>query len=236
MSLSSFAQGYFSLGARVGTDFSNLTNFSSIKSSLEDLKATDIKHPTKVGFMGGFVAAYNFTKRAALQMELLIEQKGERYTFTTSQLPLKSTASTTYNNSLNLTLTYLTIPILFKGSAKFRHGESPVGFFAEVGPFIGIGISAKEKYEIYGKSGSETIKFGKPEDEYDTKLSRVDFGFIASFGPTFRLGPGDLILDFRWAFGILDVNNPYSKGDNYEKRCNNSYCVNIGYLFNLGGE
>lgn len=71
------------------------------------------------------------------------------------------------------TLNYLVIPV----RAAYNIDAGPVVIFVEAGPYLGLGLSGKSKFEIEGIGEDEAdLDFGSADDE----ISGTDFGL--SFG------------------------------------------------------
>jgi hypothetical protein len=214
----------FSVGGKVGIDLSSFSHWSKFKS--DDLKdASNIKHPPKIGLQIGAVGNYTFNEYLALQVELLVQQKGESYKFQEQYL------NDTYSNKKSQTVTYITIPILARGNYSF--GKFTIS--AVLGPYIGIGIAAKYKYDVYGESGTEKQKFGKTKnDSSELKLHRFDIGLSFGIIPSYELGPGSIFLDLRYDLGFIDAYNPNTKPEDYLTACNRNFGISVGYLVKLG--
>lgn len=220
---SAFTQ-HFSVGGKVGMDMSSYSNWSKDKSNMYDA-ATGLKHPPKIGLQIGAVGNYSFNDYVALQVELLLQQKGQLIKYESEN------ADSKYSNMSSATITYITIPILVRGNYSF--GKFTLS--AVLGPYIAIGVAAKSKYDVDGNSGSVTYKFSKPlEDDSTGSFHRFDIGLSFGLMPSFEIGPGSIFLDFRYDLGFIDAPNPYKKPDNYYTHCNRNFGISVGYLFKLG--
>ncbi|MCX6243230.1 MAG: porin family protein [Bacteroidetes bacterium] len=221
---SAFSQK-FSIGAKLGMDVGFYSNFSKIKSDVEDAtEDVTVKHPGHLGFQGGFVAILDFNKIVGLQMEMLFDRKGEKYKYTG--------AGTTVTE--NVGVTYLTIPILFRAGGSIGDKFKIHGI---IGPYFGIGLGGKMKITGGGEEYEFAAKFEKePEDgggDY-YYMQRFDVGLTFGVTPAFTLGPGDLFLDLRYNFGFMDTQNWYEKGDNYYALNNRSIGFTVGYVYTFG--
>lgn len=220
---SAFSQ-HFSVGGKVGMDLSSYSHWSKDKSNMFE-GASSLKHPPKIGLQIGAVGNYSFNEYVALQVELLLQQKGQLIKYKSED------AKTTYSNKSSATVTYITIPILVRGSYSF--GKFTLS--AVLGPYFAIGVAAKSKYDVDGNSGSVTYKFSKPtEDDSTGTLHRFDIGLSFGLIPSFEIGPGSIFLDLRYDLGFIDVPNPYTKPDNYYTHYNRNFGISVGYLFKLG--
>ncbi|MEI6434822.1 MAG: porin family protein [Bacteroidota bacterium] len=197
----------FSLGLKAGI---NLSSWSNIDISDPSKKVS------KLGFQGGFVGKIGFNKYLAVQMELLFAQKG---------LKVKATASGVTAKAW-YTVNYFEIPLLI----KFSIPAGPVMIFANVGPSLGIGLSAK--FATDPDAGyNTTINFE------EGGLQRFDFGLLFGAGAGLKVGKGELFLDLRYGLGISDVMDASSDAKNdpdYTKYSNRNFGIAVGYLFKLG--
>jgi len=228
-SLSSFCQ-YFSAGARVGVDFGSLSNFSKVKSDAED-GGDKVARNAHMGFQGGFFGSYNFNKILGVQAEIIFDRKGEKLTYTGTD------HGDIYTGTMITSVTYMTIPILFKGGYDFGRFQV-YGIF---GPYIGIGLAGKLKYTENGTSIERSMKFTKYNDataaDDDSPMehaNRLDAGLTIGVQPGFKLGPGILILDLRYNFGLIDVQNYTPHADNYYARDTRSFGLSLGYVIPFG--
>jgi len=227
-SLSSFCQ-YFSAGARVGMDFGSLSNFSKVKSDAEDV-GEKVARNAHVGFQGGFFGCYNFNKILGVQAEFIFDRKGEKLTYTGTD------HGDIITGTMNTSVTYMTIPILFKGGYDFGRFQV-YGIF---GPYIGIGLAGKLKYTENGTSVERSMKFTKydatssVDDGPYEHANRFDAGLTIGVQPGFKLGPGIIIMDLRYNFGFIDVQNYSPKPDNYYVRCTRSFGLSFGYVIPFG--
>lgn len=162
-STSVFAQ--LSYGVKAGL---NLTT-QSIKVDDEKVDAK-----MKPGFNIGAFADYSLSELLSVEAGLNIETKGYKSKETEEAFGAKSEMKITSN------IVYLTIPV----QARLNFG----GFYALVGPYVGIAATGKMKSEVtvtYGKESEtekedEKFKFGNDEEESD--LKRLDFGLGVGAG------------------------------------------------------
>lgn len=246
-SLPSFSQG-LGIGGRFGITTSTFSNWSKLLS--DDKVDASVLHPSKVGLQASFVLNPMFSKSLGMVIELNFEQKG--YTLKSDYT---NEAGKKVDTKISTTYNYLTIPILFKGGYSHKV-FSVYGFF---GPYVSIAIGGKERYYENNSLDEEYIvEFGQGEisddagktggPRYIYKASRIDVGLTVGVQPGVRLGPGDLVLDIRYNFGFLGLDNPtagqkseYNEyaSDNdmlpYYGICNRSFGISIGYIFRLGG-
>jgi hypothetical protein len=233
--VSAFSQK-FSAGARVGVDFGYLSNFPKLKSHVEESAGSAVKRSIHTGFQGGLVAAYSFNKFIGLQGELIFDRKGEKLAYTYTYPGGTKSSHTNYDYKVNYSITYLTIPILIKAGTeigKFKiHGL--------LGPYVGFGLAGKGVYtgdinNTYTSKFQKSPENPKTEEEYLTPyLKRLDVGLTIGVEPAFKVGPGDIFLDLRYNYGLLDIQNPYKELEGYFARDTRSFGISVGYLITFG--
>jgi len=124
----------FSLGPKVGLNYSNLTGDVSDEAGY------------KLGFAGGAFFAYTFSDWFTLQPEVLYSQKGAKAT--EERLGEERTET--------ISLDYVEIPVLAVLTIPTQSRLTPKVF---VGPAFGFLLSAEDKREVDGEErGSEDIK------------------------------------------------------------------------------
>jgi hypothetical protein len=197
----------FSLGVKAGAGFSYLSHFEK--------NGEDIKRFTNIMFDGGLTGNVKFTKLVSLQFEILFEQKGENY-----KINLTSGTGTTETEKMKIYLNYLTLPILVEFSHKFGNFI----LFGGLGPYIGYALDGKM---ILG-SQKVSMKFGKDE------FRRFDAGLSADLGCGYKAGPGNIILDLRYNYGFMDIEQLKDKPDGYKSHCNRNLGIYLGYVIPLG--
>ncbi|MCX6306198.1 MAG: porin family protein [Bacteroidetes bacterium] len=244
-SFESFSQG-FGLGMRFGMTASKYSNWSKLVS--DDFVNASVLNPPKIGLQVSFVLNPMFSKMFGMEIEFNFEQKGSKMTNSSDisgkTIEYKSTA--TYN--------YFTMPILFKGGYKF----GMFSVYGIIGPYVGVALGANEKYyENTTQKKEYTVEFGQGETSDDNgktggprgayKAMRLDAGLTFGVQPGVRLGPGDLVLDFRYNWGFIGVDNPtagqktdyndYASNNDllpYYPLCNRNFGFSVGYIFRFG--
>jgi hypothetical protein len=207
-----YSQG-FAAGGKIGLCLSSLSNWDYRSSGSENKERSSL-----AGLQVSLTGKYNFSELLGLQTELQYSQKGEVTIMTGS-------TDTTYR--VKTIINYLTLPVLFTAS----HSFDKILIYGNLGPYIGIGLSAKTK--IKGPiEGTEKREFKKGDQ------ARFDLGLCIGAGAGYRLGPGDIILDIRYDLGFIDTYSTPDeiKGNNYKATKNRTLGVSIGYIIPLGQE
>lgn len=231
-SMSVYCQG-IGLGAKIGMDVSKLSNWNSYIANADP--SANFENPSTLGLQAGLFADIVFNDYLGAAVELNYEKKG---------FILKSSSG-----KRTLALNYLTLPILVKGGYDFDFMK----ISAVVGPYVGIALSGKVKsYKNEELDKEYSVEFGEGELTDLTnsmggpkgyKANRFDFGIIAGLQPSVKLGPGEIILDIRYAWGFIDIDNPTAdekeqyeveEQEEYYSQCNRALNISVGYIFRLG--
>lgn len=141
-----------SFGIRAGLNLANLT----IKADGESTK-----YDKKPGIQFGPTAEFRLGEKFAFETGLILSTKGTR---------MEEGGITG-----KLSIAYLDIPMNLK--AYVPAGD--IKIFGLIGPYIGVGLFGKEKYEGNGESVSDDIVFGSG---VDAEFKRVDFGLTFGAG------------------------------------------------------
>lgn len=185
-------------GAKAGV------NFADIKG--KDVSSFD----GRTCFHAGIMVEIMLSEKFAFQPELLYSCQGSDYSETYDiGTDTFVKAGLTYSGTVKAD--FLNMPLM----AKYFITE---GFSLEVGPQIGLLLSAKDAYDLAGDSGEEDIK------EY---LKGIDFG--VNFGLGYKLENG-LNVAVRYNLGLTDLNDdPDYLGDSDYK--NGVFQISLGFFF-----
>jgi hypothetical protein len=199
---------------KAGVTFSNV----ALKDEIDGQGST-------VGFLFG--AGFNLPLDAdgffSIQPELLYIQKGFGLKGTDTSTGYTVTFDT--DNHFN----YLELPVL----AKISFGSETIKGYVNAGPSIGYALSGKTK-------GTATIQGQSQNIDEKADLSagnRADFGLQFGGGIGFQAGPGSILLDLRYGYGLSNLekeSSGSSSGDN--KSQNRVIAVSVGYAIPLGGK
>jgi hypothetical protein len=146
------------------------------------------------GLTGGFFLRFNFSEYFGIQPEVLYAQKGVDYEYQIFDFR-------------EIRLHYLEIPVQCIVSIPSSVLMTP---YLSFGPYAGVLIEAKENWVT--------------DKVVTSEYSRTDFGISAGFGSAFDVSTGDIIVDFRFNVGLVDVL------DNGEMK-NWSFALTLGYAF-----
>lgn len=175
-------------------------NMANVSSKYGGESDDDSK--SKMGFHVGATLDLPLPGPLSLETGALISTKGQKYD------------EDGYKSSANIM--YLDIPI----HAKLSFGLGGIKAFAFAGPYIGMGLSGKYKWELDGESGDESLEFGSDEEESD--LKRIDYGLDVGAGVQF----GKIQVGVTYGLGLSNL-TPGGDSDNFSK--NRNIMIGIGY-------
>jgi hypothetical protein len=170
-------------------------NYSNWSFSDSDFDGYD----SRLSFHFGGVVELGLSDKFSVQPEILYSSVG-------AQMDLSDAATrVASDDKFVYALDYLSIPVM----AKYYVAE---GFSLEVGPQIGVLLSAKAKYD------------GESEDIKDSFKST---DFSAGIGAGYKMENG-LFINARYVLGLSNVLE--DSGDEWGK--NNAFQFSLGYKFN----
>lgn len=194
------------LGFRGGLNWATI----SIQSEGFDLSLERI-----LGLNAAFFAEIGLSKEIAIQPEIQYLQKGWRQNF-----------GFFVEEDNFIKFNYVEIPVLF----KYRFGNlEGINGYAILGPSIGYALSGKIRDGF--SSETEQLDF----DEADG-FSRSDFSLVFGAGGNFPAGPGSIVFDIRYNWGITSLFSEESDlGIEDGKVYNRALNFSLGYRFPIGG-
>jgi len=211
----------FAIGARGGLALSNY--WGDDADSPDDTLGgyVNVDRKPRVGFSGGAFFAFELAEYLSIEPEVLFSTKGRHvegsYSIT---VPLLGVISG--NAEVTEKLNYLDLPVSFKIIAPLDGGIQPY-FYA--GPLFSFLISAEIEQNIDASSYSQDTVVDIEDD-----LDHFDMGMVMGGGVRFEAGPGDFILDFRFAPGFFTIDEEDNNGD--QSDINNWMIVfSAGYAF-----
>lgn len=206
MATESYAQTF---GVKAGLNLSNM-----LAKDDDDTYSDDYK--MNPGFNIGATAEFPITEMFSFETGLLLSTKG----FKISEEETFMGETWKFEGEMNLF--YLDIPLTAK--ASFNLGGAKI--YGVFGPYIGMGISGKNKVEFTAMGETETdekdIKWGSDEDEDD--LKRFDFGLTMSAG----IEISSIQFGLSYGLGLANI-SPYTDGGT--KFSNRVLGISIGYKF-----
>lgn len=113
-------------------------------------------------------------------------------------------------------LNYAQLPLLL----KINFGGEGFPIYVNAGPSFG--------YLLNPPSRIGEITFNDPK--------RLDIGLQFGGGFGVKAGPGNVLLDARYGFGITNINNLATGGDAANQSKNNVFQFTVGYAIPFGGQ
>ena len=225
----SMSFGQWSVGPRLGANFSTLTG----KWNSDD----DSKSRWIAGPVVGAVGNYSLNEKYGLSSELLYITMGEKTIYT--DIGSRGVNETSYS----IRERYNCLQFAILAQALFG---SQLMFYANLGPYFTYKFGGKWKD---GDGNNGKIKWGTEpgrgqsgdtwyiDPDYNR---RFDLGLYLGGGVGKELGPGKLNLDLRFGFGLLDLNKFDSKDDKqnakdngYKAYRNLNISLSLAYMFSL---
>ena len=204
-----FAQN---IGVKAGLNLSNMLAKDNVGTYSDDFKMNP-------GFHVGVTAEFPLAEMISFETGLLFSTKG--FKIIEEETLMGETVK--YDSKTNLL--YLDIPLTAK--ASFDLGGAKI--YGVFGPYIGMGLSGKAKYEMTDLGGTETdeedIKWGS--DEYEDDLKRLDFGLTMGAGVEI----GSIQIGLSYGLGLANI-SPYT--DDGTKVNNRVLGLSAGYK--IGGK
>ena len=198
----SFSQTF---GVKAGLNLSNML----IKDD-DDTYSDDFK--MNPGFHIGPTVEFPINEIFSFESGLLLSTKGFK-------LSEKETyGGETYEYKQKVNLFYLDIPL----TAKATYDIGGVKIYGTFGPYIGLGLSGKSKYEEDGDTNEEDINFGSDEDEDD--LKRLDYGLTAGAGIELNY----IQIGINYGLGLANISIYNDDGSKFNNRV---LGISVGYKF-----
>jgi hypothetical protein len=127
------------------------------------------------------------------------------------------------DGSLKLKLNYIDVSALLRLALGSEASFTP---YLLVGPSLGFEISCDVEFDSDAGDFSDDCD----DDEDLFERSSTDFGLTGGVGFELPLGPGNVLLEGRYTFGLTDL----AKEDNTSAK-NRSFGIFLGYAVPLGG-
>ncbi len=168
------------------------------------------------GFHFGPTVEFPINETFAFESGLLLSTKGLKMSEKETYM------GDTYEYSTKTNLLYLDIPLTAKATIDL--GGSKI--YGTLGPYIGIGLSGKTKYEYTENGETETneedINFGS--DEVEDDLKRFEYGLSAGAGIEFN----SIQVGITYGLGLANISSYTDDGDKVKNRV---LGISLGYRF-----
>ncbi len=200
----SYAQTY---GVKAGLNLSNMLMKDDDETYSDDFKMVP-------GFHVGPTAEFPLTDAISFETGLLLSTKGFKINEEEGGAEFKT----------NINLLYLDLPL----TAKATYDLNGTKIFGTFGPYIGMGLTGKYKYEMSyegeSESDSESVEWGSDED---SDFKRLDYGLTIGAGVEVK----SFIVGVSYGLGLANI-AAETEGD--YKVNNRVLGISVGYKF--GGE
>lgn len=161
------------------------------------------------GFHLGATAEFPITEMFSFETGLLLSTKGAKQSY--------KYGGGVMHESINLF--YLDIPLTSK--ATYDIGDTKI--YGVFGPYLGMGLSGKLKYEETGGTATtEDVKWGSSSSDDD--LKRFDYGLI--FGTGVEIN--SIQIGLSYGLGLANISSEFSNGKKIKNRV---LGISAGYKF-----
>jgi hypothetical protein len=222
----------FTLGVLGGINIPKLTDNSDNPLSQG--------YGSRLGAAFGLTSSYTLNKKFSLRADLLYSSEGGRRD---GMQAFNEVASGTYwyaNIKNQSILNYLEIPLLAKYSFSTQKAFK---FYIDLGPYFGYLLNAKQKISdgtglVYFDMAG-TVPVPNPEvsgqpfpaqalnatNDITGSINRFNMGLTGGGGVSHKLYSGNIFLDIRGAYGLLNIQKYSTDGKSH----NGNVCIAIGY-------
>lgn len=204
LSTESYAQTF---GVKGGLNLSNM-------HSKDDDETYDDNFKMNPGFHLGATAEFPITEMFSFETGLLLSTKGTKVS------DKYESNSVTYESSKGkINLFYLDIPL----TSKATYDLSGTKIYGVFGPYLGIGLSGKYKYEETGSTTTtQDVKWGQSSSDDD--LKRFDYGLIFGTGVEIKT----IQIGLSYGIGLANISSNFSNGMKIKNRVLE---ISAGYKF-----
>jgi hypothetical protein len=195
-------------GVKAGVNFSTMLLKDDDGNYSDDFKMNP-------GFHVGVTNEFPLTEMFSFETGLILSTKGFRINQVV-ETPLGLVTET----KARMNLLYLDIP--FTAKAYFDIGSTKI--YGVFGPYIGVGLSGKGKYEITEEGetsiGENKISWGSEESDY----KRLDYGLTAGSGVEIK----SIQIGLFYSLGLANISNQSVNGSKFSNRI---LGISVGYKF-----
>jgi outer membrane protein with beta-barrel domain len=191
-------------------------NLSSAKINKEDLP-TEVKTTARLLPGAGILVDYSVSENFSIQSGANYRKNGVTVKF---DLPVEGAV---LNVKMTSDLHYIQVPLNF----VYKTGSEPVQFFAGAGPYIGFGISGKNKIKGTVEGGTvimeEEVDAFKKEEDGGAGMKKIDFGAQALAGIKF----GKYYATVSYQAGFTNLTKAEDSNEKYNNR---GAQLTLGYI------
>jgi len=204
-------------------------------------------YSSRMGPDAGIYVGDRLSDAFAVQVEALYSSQGGKKngmqlipdgTLPAGTVPPGVSLYANYNNET--ALNYLEVPVVIRYSINTRGSLGLSNLYVDAGPYVGFLLSATNRTggvsSLYlDKSGTPLLlpPAGQPVPPMDfsattdvsSDISKVNAGITGGIGIAKSLGPGDLVLDARGAYGLRNIQTDPKNGRNNT----GNFVIALGY-------
>lgn len=192
----SFAQKF---GLEAGLNFANMLNKN------DDITSSD-EYKSKMGFQIGPIVEFSLTNLFSLETGVLFSTKG----FKTEDSG--TTFGIDWETESRFKLNYLDIPVNLR--AGYDIGSIKV--IGNIGPYIGIALSGKEKIErtVDGDTEINEYELQIGSDKGEDNIKRTDFGLNIGASAAYK----EFEVGLNYGLGIANLSPSTDNGTKFKNR------------------
>jgi hypothetical protein len=186
---------------------------------------------SRLGYAAGITTSVDLGKNFSVQAEALYSNEGGKHdglqAIDASSLNPQAPAGTYFyadfhNESI---LNYFEIPVMLKYSIPVTRSSA---FYIDFGPYVGYLLNAKQKTSgssiVYADNAatipvSVNPQTGEPvpvsfdaDTNITSQINKINFGITGGIGFSKEIGPGEISLDLRGAYGLTNIQNDPKNG------------------------
>jgi len=149
----------------------------ALANGVYEYTETSISTVNLIGFQAGLIGEMPLSDALSVNSGVLFSQKGTKL----SMLGVE----------IKFPVNYVEVPL----NLAYKYDLGPLKLFAQAGPYLGVGLSAKVK----SGGDEETIDFGSETDQ----MKRLDYG--ANFGGGIEIGA--IQIGVNYGLGLANISN-----------------------------
>ncbi|NQT25449.1 PorT family protein [candidate division KSB1 bacterium] len=172
-------------------------------SDADDLTGDIFEKKARNGFAVGVYALYPLNESITLRPEVLYCQKGVKYEGSgteTVNMGYGYTVDYEYDGTIDVSLTYLEIPVLFQYDIASSGNMKP---FVFAGPYLAFNMGAKMKMDMKVTAMGHTETESESEDMKDDVKS-MDYGLVVGVGAKVT---DKIHIDARYSMGMTSIDD-----------------------------
>jgi hypothetical protein len=193
------------------------------------------KNKPLLGLTGGIALNAKFTDIIGAELDVLYCMKGSKAECNTSgiyyDLSTGGWGIVDTKAERKYTLNYIDIPVLVKFLVPLQAPVKPAFF---MGPSFNLLLSSKMNEHIDSTyydslhSVKDTQAVMDSLEDRKSSTKSLQFGLVVGASAEMKMGPGDIVFDLRYSFGLADI---YKKDSNLSSLLNSHFAILVGYNY-----